>query len=183
VPFLLLQRSDRSRHRDRRQLDPDVDPAVWALASVVLVSESLGAPQIAGGAFVIAAAALAATQPDATPDESDRPHATSDRHLHREGRTWSRLVRLEAKEGRADEVAEFLGRAGHSSITSPTPSHVCRAHRSVDVGDLRRFPRRGQAAHLGGPVAPALIARADDLFSGRPIIENVDVVAAKLPPR
>jgi hypothetical protein len=39
----------------------------------------------------------------------------------------------------------------------------------------------GRQAHLGGQVAAALMARAPELFAQPPVIEPVDVLAAKLP--
>ncbi|HAM53271.1 MAG TPA: antibiotic biosynthesis monooxygenase, partial [Nitrospiraceae bacterium] len=36
-------------------------------------------------------------------------------------------------------------------------------------------------AHLAGKVAAALMAKASDLFAKSPVIEKVDVLAAKLP--
>jgi len=36
-------------------------------------------------------------------------------------------------------------------------------------------------AHLAGPVAAALIAKAPDLFAEPPLIEAVEILAAKLP--
>ena len=42
-------------------------PPFGTLASLVLLSESLGAAQVAGGAFVVAAAGLAATDGHAGP--------------------------------------------------------------------------------------------------------------------
>ena len=37
----------------------------------------------------------------------------------------------------------------------------------------------GRGAHLNGKVAEALTARADDLFTHPPLIENVDVITSK----
>jgi quinol monooxygenase YgiN len=39
----------------------------------------------------------------------------------------------------------------------------------------------GRQAHLGGQVAAALMAQAPDLLERPPVIEPVDVLAAKLP--
>jgi len=44
------------------------------------------------------------------------------------------------------------------------------------------FPdEEGRQAHLDGPVATALFGKADELLEVPPQIENVDVLAAKLP--
>ena len=43
------------------------------------------------------------------------------------------------------------------------------------------FPdEAGRRAHLDGPVAAALMARADELFASPPKIELLDVLASKL---
>jgi quinol monooxygenase YgiN len=42
--------------------------------------------------------------------------------------------------------------------------------------DAARWP-----AHLSGRLATALMAKASDILSKPPVIENVDVLAAKLP--
>ena len=39
----------------------------------------------------------------------------------------------------------------------------------------------GRQAHLSGKVAEALMAQAEDLFATPPEINQVDVIAAKLP--
>ncbi len=49
-------------------------------------------------------------------------------------------------------------------------------------GIFDAFPDEGdRQAHLSGKVAEALMAKAGDLFSKPPVIEKVDVLAAKLP--
>ncbi len=39
----------------------------------------------------------------------------------------------------------------------------------------------GRKAHLGGPIAAALMAKASELLASPPSIEQVDVLAAKVP--
>jgi len=49
-------------------------------------------------------------------------------------------------------------------------------------GIFDAFPdEEGRQAHLAGKVAAALKEKASDLFAQPPAIEQVDVVAAKLP--
>jgi len=49
-------------------------------------------------------------------------------------------------------------------------------------GIFDAFPdESGRQAHLSGRVAAALMAKASELFVQPPVIENVDVLAAKLP--
>jgi quinol monooxygenase YgiN len=49
-------------------------------------------------------------------------------------------------------------------------------------GIFDAFPNEaGRQAHLSGKVAAALMAKASDLLAKPPVIETVDVLAAKLP--
>ena len=49
-------------------------------------------------------------------------------------------------------------------------------------GIFDAFPdEAGRQAHLAGRVAAALMARASELFAQPPVIEKLDVLAAKLP--
>jgi quinol monooxygenase YgiN len=51
-----------------------------------------------------------------------------------------------------------------------------------EFGIFDAFPDdKGRKAHLNGPIAAALLAKAADLLSVPPKIENVDVLAAKIP--
>jgi hypothetical protein len=51
-----------------------------------------------------------------------------------------------------------------------------------NIRDFDAFPdESGRQAHLSGRVAAALIAKAPELFAKQPVIEKVDVLAAKLP--
>jgi quinol monooxygenase YgiN len=49
-------------------------------------------------------------------------------------------------------------------------------------GIFDTFPNEdGRQAHLSGPIAAALMAKASELLSVPPAIEKVEVLAAKLP--
>jgi quinol monooxygenase YgiN len=49
-------------------------------------------------------------------------------------------------------------------------------------GIFDAFPdEEGRLAHLGGRVAAALMAKAPELLAQQPVIEKMDVLAAKLP--
>lgn len=92
------------------------------------------------------------------------------------------LVRLEAKPGKEEEVADFL-RSG-LPLVEEEPATVAwfgiRLGPST-FGIFDAFPdEAGRQAHLSGRVAAALMAKAADLFSQPPSIEKVDVLAAKL---
>lgn len=93
------------------------------------------------------------------------------------------LVRLEAKPGKAEEVAKFL--RGGLAIVQDEPATT--AWFAIQLGPstfgiFDAFPdEAGRQAHLSGRVAAALMAQAPDLFAQSPVIEKVDVLAAKLP--
>jgi quinol monooxygenase YgiN len=93
------------------------------------------------------------------------------------------LVRLEAKPGKEAEVESFLMEG--LPIVQGEPATIAwfgiRLGPST-FGIFDAFPDdAGRQAHLSGKVAEALMAKAPDLFAQPPIIEKVDVLAAKLP--
>jgi len=93
------------------------------------------------------------------------------------------LVRLEAKEGQEDEVAQFL-EGGRAIVDEEEQTIAWFAIRlgPRTFGIFDAFPDDGgRDAHLNGRVAEALMGRADELFSQAPSIEKVDVIASKLP--
>jgi quinol monooxygenase YgiN len=93
------------------------------------------------------------------------------------------LVRLEAKPGKEEEVADFL--RGGLAIVEEEPATI--AWFAIRIGPstfgiFDTFPdEAGRQAHLSGKVAAALKERASELFATPPVIEPVDVLAAKLP--
>jgi quinol monooxygenase YgiN len=92
-------------------------------------------------------------------------------------------VRLEAKEGKEDEVAQFLAGALPLAEDEPdtTAWFAIRMGPST-FGIFDVFPDdSGRQAHLSGPIAAALMEKAPELLSVEPRIEQVDVLAAKLP--
>jgi len=93
------------------------------------------------------------------------------------------FVRLESKPGKEADVEAFL--RGGLAIVQEEPATVAwfalRLGPST-FGIFDAFPDdEGRQAHLTGRVAAALMARAPDLLAQPPAIENVDVLAAKLP--
>ncbi|HEV7504858.1 MAG TPA: antibiotic biosynthesis monooxygenase [Thermoanaerobaculia bacterium] len=93
------------------------------------------------------------------------------------------LVRLEAKPGKEEEVADFL--RGGLAIVEEEPATIAwfalRLGPST-FGIFDAFPDdAGRQAHLSGRVAAALMAKAPDLLSQPPAIERVDLLATKLP--
>ena len=93
------------------------------------------------------------------------------------------LVRLEAKPGREADVENFLN-AGLSIVQEEPATTVWFAIRlgPSTFGIFDAFPdESGRQAHLAGRVAAALMAQAPELLAQPPVIENVDVLASKLP--
>ncbi|MEA2248240.1 MAG: hypothetical protein QOH46_2769 [Solirubrobacteraceae bacterium] len=93
------------------------------------------------------------------------------------------FVRLEAKTGREEEVENFL--KGALRIVDEEPAttvwFALRLGLS-EFGIFDAFPdEEGRQAHLAGRVAEALQEKGSELLARPPQIENVDVLAAKLP--
>ena len=97
--------------------------------------------------------------------------------------TLGLLVRLEAKPGKEAEVESFLksGLAIVEEEPATTAWFAIRMGPST-FGIFDTFPdESGRQAHLNGRVAAALMAKASDLLAQPPVIEKIDVLAAKLP--
>ena len=97
--------------------------------------------------------------------------------------TVALLVRLEAKPGKEADVENFL--KGGLPIVQEEPATTAwfaiRMGPST-FGIFDAFPdEAGRQAHLTGRVAAALMAQASDLLAQPPSIEQIDVLAAKLP--
>ena len=93
------------------------------------------------------------------------------------------LVRLEAKPGKEAEVESFLRGALPAVQQEPgtTAWFALRLGPSTfGIFDASQ-DEAGSQAHLNGQVAAALMAKASELLAQPPLIEKVDVLAAKLP--
>lgn len=92
------------------------------------------------------------------------------------------LVRLESNPGKEDEIEKFL-RSGLALVqeeTATTAWFALRLGKST-FGIFDAFPNEaGRQAHLAGKVAEALFAKAPELFSAPPVVEQVEVLASKL---
>ena len=92
------------------------------------------------------------------------------------------LATLKAKPGKEDELAKFLADA--LPLAQAEPATTAWFAIKIDdstYGIFDAFPDgEGRQAHLGGQIAAALMARADELLSEAPAINPVDVLAAKL---
>ena len=92
------------------------------------------------------------------------------------------LVRLEAKPGKEQVLAEFLTSALPLANAEPqtTVWFTLKIGPST-FGIFDAFPNEaGRQAHLSGQIAAALMAKAPELLAQAPTIERVDVLAAKL---
>jgi quinol monooxygenase YgiN len=93
------------------------------------------------------------------------------------------LVRLEAKPGKEADVEQFL-RDGLAIVQGEPLTTAWFALRlgPTSFGIFDAFPDdAGRQAHLSGQVAAALMARASELFAQPPDIQQIDVLADKLP--
>lgn len=93
------------------------------------------------------------------------------------------LVRIVAKPGKEQVVAEFLaGALPLAQAEAETVTWFALRISNSEFAIFDAFPgEAGRKAHLNGPIAAALMANAADLLSEPPRIEPVDVLAAKLP--
>lgn len=97
--------------------------------------------------------------------------------------TVALAVKLEAKPGKEKEVEDFL-RSGLAIVQDEPQTTAWFAIRfsNSTFGIFDAFPDdAGRQAHLTGRVAAALMQKAGDLLATPPVIEKVDVLAAKLP--
>jgi quinol monooxygenase YgiN len=92
------------------------------------------------------------------------------------------LARLEARPGKEDEVADLLKGALPLANAEPaTTVWFALKLGPSTFGIFDAFPDdAGRQAHLAGPIAAALMAKAPDLLAQPPTIEPVEVLAAKL---
>ena len=92
-------------------------------------------------------------------------------------------VRLEAKPGKEDEVAGFLEQGltmANKEATTPVWLAVRFGPRTFAIFDA--FSREeDRKAHLEGPIAAALMAKAGELLASPLQIEPYDILGAKLP--
>ena len=92
------------------------------------------------------------------------------------------LAKLTAKPGKEAEVEDFL-RSALPLANQEEATTVWFALRlgPSTFGIFDAFAdETGRDAHLSGPIASALMAKWQELLSEPPIIEKVDVLAAKL---
>jgi quinol monooxygenase YgiN len=91
------------------------------------------------------------------------------------------FARLEAKPGQEQAVADFL-HAGLSMANqeAKTPIWFALKLSPTSFGVFDAFEdESGREAHLTGPIAQALMAKAAELFSKPPTIEKIEVLGLK----
>jgi len=93
------------------------------------------------------------------------------------------FVRLEAKPGQEEAVANFLASAlPLANAESGTTAWFALKFGPSTYGVFDAFQNEaGRQAHLAGAIAAALLANAAELLSEAPNIEQVELLAAKLP--
>ena len=91
------------------------------------------------------------------------------------------LVRLKAKPGQETAVQNFITDALPLAVAEPdtTTWYAIKIDAST-FGIFDTFPHEtGRDAHLSGKIAAALMANAAELLAEDPVIEKIDVLAAK----
>ena len=97
------------------------------------------------------------------------------------GVKYGLLATLEAKPGRADDLADFL-KAGRDIAVAETDTVTWYAFRISEnvFGVFDTFDdEAGRQAHLGGQIPVALVQVRPDLLARDPLIQPIDVVAVK----
>ena len=92
-------------------------------------------------------------------------------------------VELKAKPGKEEEVAQFLTGAREAAQAEPNTIAwfaVRLTHDTFAIFDAFN-DEAGRDAHLSGPIAAALMAKADELLAVSPSIRKAEVLADKLP--
>ncbi len=91
------------------------------------------------------------------------------------------LARLEAKPGKEKELSDFIKSALPLAMEEPGTVQWFALQLSPSTfGIFDTFEdENGRKAHLAGPIARALMAKAPELLSGDPVIEQVELLAVK----
>ena len=92
------------------------------------------------------------------------------------------LARLEAKPGKEADVANLLTSAlALANAETQTTVWFALKIGPTTFGIFDAFADDpGRQAHLSGQIASALMAKAPELLSQAPVIESVDILAAKM---
>ncbi|MDN3586132.1 antibiotic biosynthesis monooxygenase [Pedobacter aquatilis] len=91
------------------------------------------------------------------------------------------LARLEAKPGKEQQVADFIKSA--LPLAEAEPGTIRWYGLQLGPSTFGIFDtfddEAGRDAHLAGEIAKALMANADELLTGPPVIEKVDLLVVK----
>lgn len=93
------------------------------------------------------------------------------------------FARLEAKNGKEDEVAAFLRKGlelANQETTTPLWFALRLGPSTFAIFDAFE-DEAGRQNHLNGPIAQALMAEAPRLLASPPSIERAEVLGAKVP--
>jgi quinol monooxygenase YgiN len=90
---------------------------------------------------------------------------------------------LKAKPGKTAELEAFLKSAKPLAEKEPGTITWYAFHEHADsYGIYDTFAtEQDRQAHLDGPIAKALMAKASELLAEAPMIHKIDVLAAKIP--
>jgi len=91
-------------------------------------------------------------------------------------------VRLEAKPGKEKAVADFLNSGLQLAMQETrTPVWFALKLGPTTFGVFDAFAdEAGRQAHLSGPIAQALMAKAPEMLATPPTIEQVEVLGSKI---
>jgi quinol monooxygenase YgiN len=91
------------------------------------------------------------------------------------------VVKLTAKQGKEQELGAFLAGALPLAVDEAgTPIWLALRTDASTFWIVDAFPSDTERqAHLGGPIAAALMSKADELLAGAPEIGVADVLGAK----
>jgi quinol monooxygenase YgiN len=96
---------------------------------------------------------------------------------------YALLALLRAKPGKETELEAFLKSAQPLAVAEPATNTWYAFKVGPDkFGIYDTFKdEAGRDAHLGGPIAKALMAKAGELLADPPQIEKLEILAAKAP--
>src|SRR5258708_23747006 len=92
------------------------------------------------------------------------------------------FVRLEAQPGKEKELAAFLMQGlelANRETTTPVWFALRLGGESFAIFDAFA-DEAGRQAHLNGPIAKALMAQAPHLLAEPPVIQQLEIMSAKL---
>ncbi len=91
------------------------------------------------------------------------------------------LVTLKAKNGKEQEVADFI--KGALPLAQDETKTLTWYSFKIDASTFGIFDtfenEEGRDAHLNGEIAKALMEKASELLSDEPKIQKIDILAAK----